>query len=72
MTGPEHYYEAERLLAALDETVQSPDAVAWTIAQAQVHATLALVASNAASTQSTMFTAAPRWREVATGEAYSG
>ena len=79
MTGPEHYREAERLLTeagdvyAADE-LDGPAAVALT-ARAQVHATLALVSAQAASTQSAMaamFTAAPRWRGVATGTEDSG
>lgn len=62
MTGPEHYREAERLLARLaDEDVMqdakdtgiSADAFAvvlsHTVAEAQVHATLALAAATAAS-----------------------
>ncbi|MDX5526144.1 hypothetical protein PV677_36355 [Streptomyces sp. DE06-01C] len=44
MTGPEHYREAEQLLAKLD--LCSREAEAKVIAEAQVHATLALAASN--------------------------
>ncbi|MFF9894916.1 hypothetical protein [Streptomyces longispororuber] len=40
MTGPEHYYEAERLLRDQYRTDRS-------IAEAQVHATLALAAATA-------------------------
>ncbi|MFF9554544.1 hypothetical protein ACF1DY_01750 [Streptomyces albus] len=40
MTGPEHYREAERLLRDQYRTAQS-------IAEAQVHATLALAAATA-------------------------
>lgn len=46
MTGPEHYREAERLLArAADSTTY--DEAAGITAQAQVHATLALAAATA-------------------------
>ena len=46
MTGPEHYEEAELPLAALEDTPEdSVGAVAATVAQAQVHATLALAAA---------------------------
>lgn len=49
MTGPEHYREAERLLA--DARHDGPDGVAYlrpeNIAAAQVHATLALAAATA-------------------------
>lgn len=53
MNGPEHYREAERLLAAVVGDDQSPclddsnRIVANTIAAAQVHATLALAAATA-------------------------
>lgn len=47
MTGPEHYKEAERLLATIDPEsnpgLTAEGAMAWA-AQAQVHATLALAA----------------------------
>lgn len=45
MTGPEHYREAERLLANLDLCPR--EAEAKVIAEAQVHATLALTAATA-------------------------
>ncbi|MET9055254.1 hypothetical protein ABZW50_29315 [Streptomyces bacillaris] len=45
MTGPEHYREAERLLANLDLCPR--EAEAKVIAEAQVHATLALAAVTA-------------------------
>lgn len=46
MTGPEHYREAELLLSSADQQVQigQPDKARATVAAAQVHATLALVA----------------------------
>ena len=47
MTGPEHYREAERrLLMAWEEDRVSED-VAHLVAEAQVHATLALAAATA-------------------------
>jgi hypothetical protein len=48
MTGPEHYKEAERLIALAGEMVNGPHLqhAAW-VAEAQVHATLALVAATA-------------------------
>jgi hypothetical protein len=48
MTGPEHYREAEKLLAAQyvpNSNVVHADADAEVIAMAQVHATLALAAA---------------------------
>lgn len=49
MNGPEHYREAERLLARVDHFVYGdgadPVTGGATAAQAQVHATLALVAA---------------------------
>lgn len=51
MTGPEHAAEAERLLSTLDRysanrhMPSNPAGRAAAIAQAQVHATLALVAA---------------------------
>jgi len=49
MTGPEHYRRAEELLSKAEELFGSdePSAGAWSVAQAQVHATLALAASTA-------------------------
>ncbi|MFD9905602.1 hypothetical protein [Streptomyces sp. NPDC059063] len=57
MTGPEHYREAERLLAAAIEdshtTFEGRDPKAdRAIAEAQVHATLALAAATALVTPS--------------------
>ena len=49
-TGPEHYTEAERLLGAVDDWDSTDPKhhpiIAEFIAQAQVHATLALAAQN--------------------------
>ena len=57
MTGPEHYREAENLLAMASEQVMGiatgdptagePDGPALLVAEAQVHATLALAAASA-------------------------
>jgi hypothetical protein len=44
MTGPEHYQEAERLLAEAAGNSASMGQLAAVIAAAQVHATLALAA----------------------------
>lgn len=52
MTGPEHYREAELLLAAAEKTSTNYDetnpAAALLFAEAQVHATLALAAAQVA------------------------
>jgi hypothetical protein len=55
MTGPEHYAEAERLLAAFDgfdptRRTELP-LVGLFMAEAQVHATLALAAATALGTE---------------------
>jgi hypothetical protein len=48
MTGPEHYREAERLLAERHELLEySSDPCTELLAEAQVHATLALAAATA-------------------------
>lgn len=57
MTGPEHYDEAERLIAESHRAAESPNygaahadrlrAADRIVAQAQVHATLALAAATA-------------------------
>lgn len=44
MTGPEHYKYAEHLIAVAN---QASDGIALTLAEAQVHATLALAAATA-------------------------
>lgn len=46
MTGPDHYQEAERLLVAAVDTASTTAAASW-VAEAQVHATLALTAATA-------------------------
>ena len=51
MTGPDHYREAERLLAETEERRNAPlDRITWRVGQAQVHATLALAAAVARQT----------------------
>jgi len=45
MTGPEHYREAERLLAIAAASTDAPGITAQVTAEAQVHATLALSAA---------------------------
>lgn len=47
MTGPEHYREAERRLLMAWEEDRQPGDVAHLVAEAQVHATLALTAATA-------------------------
>jgi hypothetical protein len=65
MTGPEHYAEAERLLAVADRhtsgVTYGPE---WTLtlAAAQVHATLALTAATAVGTAGPDRTA---WADIA-------
>jgi hypothetical protein len=55
MTGPEHYAEAERVLALADRhTTGATNGEEWTLtlSAAQVHATLALAAATAVGTAS--------------------
>lgn len=47
MTGPEHYREAERLIARSNECYADDPAVVLALEEAQVHATLALAAATA-------------------------
>ena len=47
MTGPEHYAEAERLLAFIEDAELATEVVIAEAAIAQVHATLALAAATA-------------------------
>jgi hypothetical protein len=63
MTGPEHYYEAQQLLA--DPNYGEPKGIARseTIAAAQVHATLALAAATALGASSPVD--AQAWRDAA-------
>lgn len=63
MTGPEHYAEAERLLAGRTLPTNEDDtktycvpATADDVAAAQVHATLALAAATALPTQRMLIT----------------
>jgi len=64
MTGPEHYREAEQLIAVARDTAQastleSTRQYAQTIAEAQVHAILALAAATGLSSDSR------EWHDVA-------
>ncbi|MFF7829771.1 hypothetical protein ACFZCM_31600 [Streptomyces rochei] len=79
MTGPEHYREAERLLSVAtssDQTTyegENPEADR-TIAEAQVHATLALAAATALideTPRSDCFSNYKAWQDVA-GSEYQG
>lgn len=72
MTGPEHYQEAERLLAtAYEDNLTAYEgenpAAARQIAEAQVHATLALAAATAAqdSVAGTTHADCKAWTEAA-------
>lgn len=47
MNGPEHYLEAEALLASADQNFLRGDDPSSALAAAQVHATLALAAATA-------------------------
>ncbi|MET7949245.1 hypothetical protein [Micromonospora sp. NPDC005324] len=49
MTGPEHYREAEKLLGQADGHQRATPEELSLFAEAQVHATLALAATTAAS-----------------------
>src|SRR5438034_7783263 len=65
MTGPEHYAEAERLLAVADRHtsgVTYGQEWALTLAAAQVHATLAIAAATAVGTAGPDRTA---WADIA-------
>ncbi|MCX5229722.1 hypothetical protein [Streptomyces sp. NBC_00233] len=63
MTGPEHYREAERRLAAARADYNTPTASGLLVAEAQVHATLALAAATALSdpTRSAPRAPLPEW-----------
>jgi hypothetical protein len=45
MTGPEHYQKAESLIGIAERSEDAPVAVGQILAEAQVHATLALAAA---------------------------
>ena len=70
MNGPEHYREAEQILAAtfarIDRGGVSAADAQYNIARAQVHATLALAAATAVVVieESSSVETAPEWREV--------
>jgi hypothetical protein len=61
MTGPEHYLRAEELLSGLTTTHPDPG----NIATAQVHATLALVAATALSSDFGSHAETDAWRQAA-------
>jgi hypothetical protein len=65
MTGPEHYKEAERLLAMAVETTLGESRNSCVV-EAQVHATLALAAASVQWTADgcTETVAAPDWRRM--------
>ncbi|MEV6876936.1 hypothetical protein [Amycolatopsis sp. NPDC051128] len=67
MTGPEHYMEAERLLAKYGNGYVLPE-TAGKLAAAQVHATLALAAATADSGAEQMNDVAfEAWHKVSRG-----
>lgn len=66
MNGPEHYTEAERLLAIVDVNGTDPRDAA-VLAAAQVHATLALAAATTLHALRSPKTS-ETWRAVALGE----
>lgn len=47
MTGPEHYRAAEQLIEIAKNSQDAPIATAQLLAEAQIHATLALAAATA-------------------------
>jgi hypothetical protein len=51
MTGPEHYREAEQLLEQARASDVGGDMERYSVAAAQVHATLALAAATAADVE---------------------
>lgn len=67
-TGPEHYREAERLLAVADSYQHNPAQQQVAVSAAQVHATLAHAAADALSVTATLpppvTEAGADWREV--------
>ena len=70
MNGPEHYREAERLLVHVDRSVvdQFGDGAEWArqeLAQAQVHATLALAAATAMDGDNMPAADWDQWRDAA-------
>lgn len=67
MTGPEHYAEAERLLG--EAWKAQGDQRTWTMAAAQVHATLAHAAASVMYARNGVIEtlAADQWRNVTTG-----
>lgn len=73
MTGPEHYAEAERVVAQVENRDVSAAAVAAYTAVAQVHATLALAAATALideKPRSGSFDAWREWKQATGGAEY--
>ena len=68
MTGPEHYREAEQILTRLADSdmIRGDEGEAELLAEAQVHATLALAAATAAQLDTLQH---PQWWEVTSGRA---
>lgn len=58
MSGPEHYQEAERILAALKKSGHTP--ALWAVVAAQAHATLAAAAAAATAIDGRV---SPDWSE---------
>lgn len=63
MNGPEHYAEAERLVAQATKGLPASQHGA-VVAEAQVHATLALAAAMAEQSQSSVYTRSAEWKRV--------
>ena len=64
-TGPEHYREAERLIASANSRADREEAEIFT-QQALVHATLALAAAQVEDMESTELR--PGWAEIVDGD----
>ncbi|BBB01017.1 hypothetical protein RVR_8248 [Actinacidiphila reveromycinica] len=64
MNGPDHYREAERRLLMAWEDDSTPERSMQLVAEAQVHATLALAAATATQTSVSAFSADINSRDV--------
>ena len=64
MTGPQHYAEAERRLLMAWEEDSTPERSTQLVAEAQVHATLAVAAATATQTSVAAFGADINHRDV--------
>ena len=69
MTGPEHYREAERLARIGGQGHADPEEDANVLAEAQVHATLALAAATVAAGAVRMHSGSYKAWNAVTGEA---